>query len=338
MTASKRCGASTVKLQNPPFIKAAACIVGPKEGEGPLKDYFDEVIDNEMYGEKSWEKAESKLQKEVFAKLIKKSSLLSKDINYVIAGDLLNQCSAAHFGLKDSGVPFLGVYGACSTMTESMSIGAMLVDGGFADNLICMTSSHFCSAEKQFRFPLELGSQRAPTAQWTVTAAGGVVLSASGKGPSVTHVTTGILVDMGIKDTNNMGAAMAPAAADTIIQHLSDTGRAPDYYDIILTGDLGFIGREICKDLGKDNQIDLSKNYDDCGALMFDRVRQDVHGGGSGCGCSASVFSGYVYNKMLLGEYKKVLLVATGALHSPISTLQGEAIPCVAHAVAIEMC
>lgn len=337
MAAPKRLGTQTVAFQNPPNITTAACIVGPKEGQGPLKGYFDQVIDDEMWGEKSWEKAESKLVKEVVAMLIKKSNLQNDKINYIIAGDLLNQCSAANFGLRETSIPFFGVFGACSTMAESMSLGAMIVDGGYADNVICMTSSHFCSAERQFRFPLELGSQRAPTSQWTVTGSGGVILSPQGTGPKVTHVTTGKIVDMGIKDANNMGAAMAPAAADTIVQHFIDTGRQPDYYDVILTGDLGYIGKEICKDLAKDNNIDLSKNYNDCGALIFDREKQDVHGGGSGCGCSASVFSGFVYQKLLSGEFTKVLLVATGALLSPTTTQQGESIPSVAHAVSIEM-
>jgi len=323
MKATKRCGLQTVKMAVPPHILTAACIVGPKEGEGPLKSYFDEVIQDEMYEEMSWERAEMKLVKNVFSKLIKKASLKEADINYLIAGDLLNQCFAANFGLRDTNVPFFGVFGACSTMSESMSLGAMLVDGGYADYLACVTSSHFCSAEKQFRFPLEQGSQRAPVSQWTVTGSGGVILSNKGQGPSITYVTTGKIVDMGIKDANNMGSAMAPAAADTLVQHFTDTRRDPSYYDLIVTGDLGFVGKEICRELVADNGYELQNNYNDCGAMIFEREKQDVHAGGSGCGCAASVFAGYIYTKLLSGELKKVLLTATGALLSPTSSQQG---------------
>lgn len=334
--ATKRNGKQTVKLQNPPSIISAACIVGPKEGKGPLRIYFDEIIEDAMWGEKSWEKAESKLVRETFAKIVQKANKTLEDIHYVIAGDLLNQCIAASFGLRESSIPFFGVFGACSTMAESMSLGAMLIDGGFADYTVCMTSSHFCSAERQFRYPLELGSQRAPTAQWTVTGAGGVLLSNTGTGPYITGITTGKIVDMGIKDANNMGAAMAPAAADTILAHFQDTAEDPASYDMIVTGDLGMVGKEICEEMLKDNGLDISKNYNDCGMLIFDRKKQDVHAGASGCGCAASVFSGYIYQKMLKGEMSKVLLVATGALLSPTSTQQGESIPSIAHAVCIE--
>ncbi|GAE88134.1 stage V sporulation protein AD [Acetivibrio straminisolvens JCM 21531] len=225
--ASKRLGKQTVMLQNPPSITSTASIVGPKEGKGPLRLYFDNIIDDEMWGEKSWEKAESKLIRETFSKVLQKANKTSQEINYVISGDLLNQCIAANFGLRESDVPFFGVYGACSTMAESMSIGAMLVDGGFADDVVCITSSHFCSAEKQFRYPLELGTQRPPSAQWTVTGSGGALISSTGAGPYITHITTGKIVDMGIKDANNMGAAMAPAAVDTIVTHFKDTALLP---------------------------------------------------------------------------------------------------------------
>lgn len=334
--ANKRKGKQSIKFQNPPSIISAACIVGPKEGEGPLRTYFDEIIEDEMWGEKSWEKAESKLVRETFAKILQKGQKKADEINYLFAGDLLAQCIAATFGLRQSEVPFFGLFGACSTMSESMSLGAMAIDGGFADNVVCMTSSHFCSAEKQFRFPLELGSQRAPTAQWTVTGSGGVLLSNTGNGPYITGITTGKIVDMGIKDANNMGAAMAPAAADTILTHFVDTGEDPSSYDLIITGDLGLVGKEICEEMLKDNGVDVSKSYTDCGLLIFDRKRQDVHAGASGCGCAATVFSGYIYQKLQKGEYNKVLLVATGALLSPISSQQGESIPSIAHAVCIE--
>jgi stage V sporulation protein AD len=333
---TKRNGKQTVKLQNPPNITAFACIAGPKEGKGPLGKYFDAVIDDELWGEKSWERAESKLMRETFGRILHKGGKTPDQVNYVLAGDLLNQCIAASFGLRESEVSFFGLYGACSTMAESMSLGAMLVDGGFADTLICLTSSHFCSAEKQFRFPLELGSQRPPTAQWTVTGAGGVMLSNQGTGPYIPHITTGKIVDMGIKDANNMGAAMAPAAADTIFTHFTDTGFAPDYYDLIVTGDLGQVGKTICAELLADNGYDIRSIYNDCGVMIYDREKQDAHAGGSGCGCSATVLSGYLLREMEKGNLHKILFVATGALLSSTSTQQGESIPCIAHAVSIE--
>ncbi|HEX9061620.1 MAG TPA: stage V sporulation protein AD [Clostridia bacterium] len=331
----KRLGKQTVKLQNPPSITAAAAIVGPKEGQGPLGRYFDEIIEDEMWGESSWEKAESKLIRETFGKILTKSKKDSSQVNYVLSGDLLDQCIASNFGLRESGVPLLGVYGACSTMSESLGIGSMLIDGGFADNIICLTSSHFCSAEKQFRYPLELGVQRSPTSQWTVTGAGGMFVSNTGTGPYVTHVTTGRIVDMGIKDANNMGAAMAPAAIDTISCHFKDTGMAPEDYDLILTGDLGAVGMSICSEILKENGIDIRDRLNDCGVMIFDRERQDAHSGGSGCGCAASVLSSFIFTEMQKGGLNKVLFIATGALMSPTSTQQGDSIPGIAHAVTI---
>lgn len=333
--ASKRLGKQTVMLQNPPSIISTASIVGPKEGKGPLRLFFDNIIDDEMWGEKSWEKAESKLIRETFSKVLQKADKTSQEINYVISGDLLNQCIAANFGLRESDVPFLGVYGACSTMAESMSIGAMLVDGGFADDVVCITSSHFCSAEKQFRFPLELGTQRPPAAQWTVTGSGGALISSKGAGPYITHITTGKIVDMGIKDANNMGAAMAPAAVDTIVTHFKDTGFAPESYDLIVTGDLGAIGKEICIELVREQGFNIANIYNDCGVMIYDREKQDTHAGGSGCGCAATVFAGFIYKQLMDGSLKNVLFIATGALLSPVSTQQGESIPSVAHAVSI---
>jgi len=333
--AGRRIGKQTVKLQNPVNAVSAAAIVGPKEGKGPLGRYFDMIIDDELWGETSWEKAESKLTKETFSKIVTKARKSNNEINCIIAGDLLNQCIASSFGLREAGVSFLGIYGACSTMAQSIGIGAMMVDGGFADNVVCITSSHFCSAEKQFRFPLELGSQRPPTAQWTVTGAGGVLLSNQGTGPCITYVTTGKIVDMGIKDANNMGAAMAPAAADTIITHFRDTGLAPESYDLIVTGDLGIVGKSICDDLIKRQGYYISDRYNDCGVMIYDRERQDAHAGGSGCGCSASVLGGFLYGEMTKGSLNNILFVATGALLSPTSTQQGESIPCIAHAVSI---
>jgi stage V sporulation protein AD len=331
----KKVGKQTRRLHNPPVITATASIVGPKEGKGPLAAHFDLTVDDELWGEKTWEKAESKFVKETYAKILSNASLAANGVDYIIAGDLLNQSIASTFGLRDSGVPFYGVYGACSTIGESMGLGAMLIDGGFASNVVCITSSHFCSAEKQFRFPLELGSQRAPTSQWTVTGSAGVLLSAEGTGPFITKITTGKVVDLGIKDQNNMGAAMAPAAADTIYAHFEDTGLPHDYYDMVITGDLGSIGLEILDDLLSSNDIRIGKVLNDGGVMIFDK-KQDVHAGGSGCCCCASVFAGYLYDSLKKGKLRKILLVPTGALLSPTSVQQGESIPCVAHAIVIE--
>jgi len=333
--ADKRLGNHTVKFQNPPVITSTACIVGPKEGEGPLKEYFDMVIDDELWGEKTWEKAESKLVRETYIKILEKASLSSSDVNYIVAGDLLNQCTASTFGFRGSKASYIGVYGACSTMAESMNVGAMLIDGGFADNVLCLTSSHFCSAEKQFRFPLELGNQRTPTSQWTVIGSGGALLSNKGPGPYITHITTGKIVDMGVTDSNNMGGAMAPSAADTILCHFKDTGFSPDYYDLIATGDLGIVGKTICEQILSEQGLFINDRYNDCGLMIFDRKRQDVHAGASGCGCSATVFAGYIYKELMKGNLKRVLLVSTGALLSPTSTQQSESIPSIAHAVTI---
>lgn len=333
--AEKHIGKQTVILKTPPSIKATAAIVGPKEGKGNLKNSFDYIIPDELWGEDSWEKAESKLVRETFAKVLQNSGLSNDKIDCVLAGDLLNQCIAANYGLRETNVPFLGLYGACSTMAESMSIGSLIVEGGFADNVVCLTSSHFCSAEKQFRYPLELGSQRAPTAQWTVTGSGAVVIAAQGTGPYIKHVTIGKIVDLGISDLNNMGAAMAPAAADTILTHFADTGLVPDYYDLIVTGDLGKVGKKICNDILKMNGLDIEARYNDCGVMIFNLKEQDMHSGGSGCGCSATVFAGYIYKEIMKGNLKRVLFVATGALMSPISSQQKESIPGIAHALGI---
>lgn len=328
-------GKQTVKLKNPPVVTSTASIVGPKEGKGPLANYFDQTVDDELWGEKTWEKAESKFIRETLARTVSKASMAVSALDYIIAGDLLNQCIAANFGLRESNVPFLGIYSACSTMGESMGIGAMLIDGGYAANIVCITSSHFCSAEKQFRYPLELGSQRPPTSQWTVTGSGGVLLSAEGSGPFITKVTAGKIVDMGIKDQNNMGAAMAPAAADTIFAHFEDTGLPHDYYDLVVTGDLGMVGKEILDDILSSNGVRIGTILDDCGLMIYDKS-QGVHAGGSGCGCSGTVFAGFLFDRLKNGKLNKILFVPTGALLSPASVQQGETIPCIAHAVAME--
>ena len=333
----KKIGKQTFKLSNPVSIKETASIVGPKESNGPLAKYFDKCIEDEFYGESSWEKAESKFIKSATEMLIAKSGISNKDIDFCFAGDLLNQCISSCFGLRETNVPFFGIFGACSTFVESLILGAMAIDGNFVKNVLCAVSSHFCSAEKQFRFPLELGNQRPPTSQWTVTGSGACILSKEGTGPYITHVTPGKIIDMGIKDVNNMGSAMAPAAIDTLITHFQDTSRDPDYYDGIFTGDLGYIGKDILLDIVKTKGYDITNNYNDCGILIFDKNKQDTHSGGSGCACCASVFSGYLYKKLKERKLNKILLIATGALTNSTTSQQGESIPGIAHAVSIEM-
>lgn len=269
--------------------------------------------------------------------VLKKSNLSAHQIDCLFSGDLLNQCISTSFGIRDFEIPFFGIFGACSTFVEGLILGAAFLDSGAGMNVITSTSSHFCSAEKQFRFPLELGNQRPPTAQWTVTGSAATVLSTSGNGPFITHITPGKIVDKGIKDANNMGAAMAPAAVSTILTHLKDTNRKPSYYDAIITGDLGYVGKELVLELCSEEGFKLSGNYNDCGVLIFDKEKQDTHSGGSGCGCCGTVFSGYFFNKLRQKELKKILLVATGALMNSTSSQQGESIPGVAHAVSIEL-
>jgi len=336
VAAAKKLGKQTVRFQTPPSIISTASIVGKKEGEGPLKNYFDKILDDAHWGEKTWEKAESKMLREAVITAVTKANLPLSKMDYIFAGDLLNQCISSNFGIRELNIPFFGLYGACSTMALSLSIAAMTIDGGFADYAVAATSSHFCSAERQFRFPLEYGGQRPQTSQWTVTGAGAVVLSNQGNGPYITHVTTGKIVDLGIKDANNMGAAMAPAAADTIYTHFEDTGFKPDDYDLIITGDLAGVGKEIVQELLGSKACDISNNFNDCGLVIFDNKSQDTHAGGSGCGCSAVVLAGYLYKEMLKGNLNKILFVATGALMSPTSSLQGESIPGIAHAVTIQ--
>ena len=333
----KKIGTQTFKLDNPVTIFETASIVGKKEADGPLAKYFDVCLQDEFFGEKTWEKAESKMIKFAIETVIRKSNIAVSDIDYLLAGDLLNQCISSSFGIRDFEIPFLGIFGACSTFVEGMMIGSMLLDGGAGNHVLAATSSHFCSAEKQFRFPLELGNQRPPTSQWTVTGSSAAVLSKSGTGPFITHVTPGKIVDRGITDANNMGSAMAPAAVSTILTHLKDTGRKPTYYDAIITGDLGHIGKSIVLDLCKTEGVQLSSVYNDCGVLMFDKEKQDTHSGGSGCACCGTVFSGYFFNQLKKKKIKKMLLVATGALMNSTSTQQGESIPGIAHAISIEL-
>lgn len=337
MSLEKRIGEQTIKLKNPPKIISTFSVVGPKEGEGPLRNYFDKILDDDTCGKDSYEKAESEMIFTAISQAIKKAGLKDKDINYLFSGDLLNQIISSSFAARQLNIPFFGLYGACSTMSESLSLASLIMDGGYAEHVVAATSSHFSSAERQFRFPLEYGSQRSRTAQWTVTGSGAMVLGKEGDFPEVRYVTTGIVKDYGVKDPNNMGAAMAPAAAHTIYMHLKDTGRQPEEYDIIATGDLGIVGKKITDQLLLEYGYDLTKNHLDCGALIFNDEAQNTESGGSGCGCSAVVSSGYLYKKLMKREIKKVLLVSTGALMSPTSSLQGESIPGIAHAVSIEI-
>ncbi len=332
----EKVGKQTIKFNAPPTILECSTIVGPKEGQGPLAKYFDQCLTDEFWGEETWEKAESKIVKETINSVINKSGVATADIDYCFAGDLLNQCISSSFAVRDSNMPFFGVFGACSTFVEGMSLAAILTES-VANNVLCATSSHFCSAEKQFRFPLELGNQRPPTSQWTVTGSGAAIISKNGKGPYITHITTGKIVDKGISDANNMGAAMTPAFIDTLTTHFADTGRKPSYYDLILSGDLGYVGKDIAIDLAKTNGYNIKSNYNDCGVLIFDKNAQDTHSGGSGCACCGSVFSGYIFNQLKTGKLKKVLLIATGALMNSMSVQQGETIPGIAHAISIEV-
>ncbi len=333
----QKLGTQTIKFDKSPTILETASIVGPKEAKGPLAKYFDTLLEDEFWGEKTWEKAESKIIKETVNLLMTKSGVSARDIDYCFAGDLLNQCISSSFGLRDFNVPYFGIFGACSTFVEGMILSSILVEGGVATNVLFAASSHFCSAEKQFRFPLELGNQRPPTAQWTVTGAGAGIITSSSSGPFITHATPGKIVDNGIKDANNMGAAMAPAVVDTLLAHFKDTERNPSYYDAIITGDLGYIGKEILTEMMQTYGYNLKPNYNDCGVLIFDKENQDTHSGGSGCACCASVFSAYLFHELKNKNYRKILLIATGALMNSTSSQQGESIPGIAHAISIEV-
>lgn len=334
--ANKKIGEQTIRFKNPPSILNSATTVGPKEGKGPLWEYFDRIEDEDTCGEKTFEKAEVHFSNETIKMLLKKEKLTSKQIDYFIGGDLLNQIICASFSARQFKIPYFGIYGACSTFAEAMQLAAIMVEGEFADKVLVSSSSHFSSAERQYRFPLELGNQRPMTAQWTVTGAGAIIISNTKKPPFITHITTGVVQDFGVMDPYNMGSAMAPAAVDTIIQHFKDTGFKPNDYDLIITGDLGNIGKEITRDLLNKEGYDVNKIYTDCGVEIFDHEKQDTHAGGSGAGCSAAVFCGYLYNKLINKEINKILFVPTGALLSTTSILQGDSIPCIAHAVTIE--
>lgn len=330
-----RMGKRTMIFDKRPAITETASVVGKKESEGPLGSLFDITLSDDKWGEDTWEKSESKLQRECVRLLIDKRKICESDIDLMFSGDLLNQCVGAHYGLKDMRVSFLGLFGACSTFCEGMMLAAMSVDGGYSDRSVCVTSSHYCSAEKQFRLPLNYGGQRSPTAQWTVTGAGACTIEI-GDGVQIISATPGRIIDMGINDASNMGVAMAPAAADTLIQLFNDTGTKPSDYDLILTGDLGSVGSDVLCNLMSDSGFNINTQHKDCGCMIFDLEKQDVHAGGSGCGCIASVFSADIFCQLKTGKIKKMILMATGALMNTQVINQGETIPSVAHALILE--
>jgi len=336
-------GSGSLCFSKTPFIISTASVVGKKEGEGPLKDYFDVIGNDEKFGEENWEAAESALQKEALALTLAKINRKSKDVRYLFAGDLLGQTIASSFGLKEFEIPLFGLYGACSTCGESLSLASMAIAAGYADCVAAVTSSHFASAEKQFRFPLEYANQRPKSATWTVTGSGAFLLATEEKAKEwkvepfakITGVTTGKIVDFGIKDSMNMGAAMAPAACDLICRHFTDFSSKPEDYDYIITGDLGTHGTDMLFYMLKKKGIDIKSRHFDCGKEIFS-PRQDTHCGGSGCGCAASMLCAHVLPQIDSGSLKRVLFMATGALLSPTTTMQGESVPGVAHAVVFE--
>ena len=334
-TSSNRDNRGILRIPYPPTVSAWASVVGHKEHDGPLGGDFDLHADDDKFGIDTWEKAESEMQRLALGMLLKKSGCREEDIGAVFAGDLLNQCTGSSFGLLDAKIPYFGLYGACSTMAEGLMLSSLLVGSGYFAKAAAVCSSHFCSAERQFRFPIEYGGQRTPTAQWTVTGAGAVMLSEEGCGPYVTEVLPGISVQKGITDAANMGAAMAPAAIDTLSRYFASSGELPSAFDAILTGDLGQVGHDITADLLCSMGYDIRAVYNDCGLMIYSSNAQDMHAGGSGCGCSASVLCGHVLKKFASGEYKNILFVGTGALMSPTSVQQGLPIAGIAHLVRI---
>lgn len=333
---AKRIGRYTLQMEHMPSIQGFAAVCGKKEAQGPLGKEFDCTFEDSTLGQSSWEKAESKLQTEAVNRALEKAELEPSDIDFIFAGDLLNQCISSTFGLRCLNIPFLGQYGACSTMAQTLALSSMMVETGLARKCVAVTSSHFCSAERQFRFPLEYGGQRTPTAQWTVTGSGAAIVGNSGQSPFVSHITIGRITDLGIKDAANMGAAMAPAAAATITNFFDDTKTAPDDYDLILTGDLGDVGSKLLLELLEKNGIEVKGNHQDCGLMIYDKEQQDVHAGGSGCGCSASVLCSTILKRLKNGDLNNILFVATGALMSPTSQQQGESIPGIAHLINLK--
>ncbi len=333
----KKAGKNTYIPSSAVTVGAWQAIVGQKEKEGPLGKYFDLYSNDEYFGQETYEKAEAQMQKEAMNRVFEKANLRDEDVDFIFAGDLLNQCVSSAYGSRDRGAGYFGLYGACSTVIEAAIIAAMTIDGGFAKRAVAITSSHFCTAERQYRYPLNYGSVRPPSAQWTVTGSGCLLLTDEDipNMPKISAFCPGTIIDMGISDINNMGAAMAPAAADTLKKYFRDTKTSPDSYDLILTGDLGSIGHELVKTLLERENISLGANYLDCGMMIFDADNQDVHAGGSGCGCCASVLAAYVLPQMQAGLYKNVLVAATGALMSPTTNQQGESIPAISHLIRL---
>jgi len=331
----KKIGKQTINFTIPIAISSYTSVVGPKEGKGPLGSGFDYVLNDNIDGQKSWEKAEQKMLQYSIEMALAKKNYTPEDLDYFLAGDLLNQIICANFTARSLGIPFLGLYGACSTLVEGLVLGSMLIDGGYGKKVGVACSSHHETAERQLRFPTELGVQRTMTAQWTVTGSGAYILEENSSPLIITQGIIGKVMDLGISNAMDMGAAMAPAAADTIVRYLKDTGRNPQDIDLIVTGDLGNIGRVLCQELVLQQGYNISSNYTDCGVLIYD-PSQDTHAGGSGCGCSASVLAGYLLPEIKKGKLKNILLVGTGALLSPTSTQQGETIPCIAHGVLIQ--
>lgn len=329
-------GKQSLQFMEAPFIISSASIVGKKEGEGPLGKCFDKVCEDDKFGEDTWEEAESALQKQAVALTLGKAKVEPKEVRYVFAGDLLGQTIATSFGLMDYQIPLFGLYGACSTCGESLSLAAMCVAGGYADQVVAVTSSHFASAEKQFRFPLEYANQRPLSATWTVTGSAAYLVGKKRSHARITGITTGKIMDYGVKDSMNMGAAMAPAAADCIAQNFEDFKRSPEDYDKIITGDLGTIGKEILIDLLKEKGYDISLVHTDCGIEIFDGEKQNTGAGGSGCGCSAVTLSGHFLKHIEKGSMHRILFVPTGALLSTVSFNEGKSVPGIAHAVVIE--
>ena len=333
---NEKIGKQSLKFGKPPYIIGAASVAGPKELDGPMARYFDRVSEDATFGKDSWEEGESEMVRQAVTLAIQKAGIQKEDIRYIYAGDLLGQLIASTFGIKDMEIPTFGLYGACSTCGEALSLAAMTVAAGYADNVVAEASSHYGSAEKQFRFPLEYGNQRPLSATWTVTGSGAFVVSDRESSARIKGITTGRIVDYGVKDSLNMGACMAPAAADVIYQNLQDFAVKPTYYDRIITGDLGKVGSTILMDLLAMNKVDISGSHMDCGIEIFDNEEQDTHSGGSGCGCSATMLAGYILDKVNSGEWKRVLFVPTGALLSTVSYNEGQTIPGIAHAVMIE--
>ena len=330
-----RQGKSTLVFNSKPRVIGNYSVVGPKEGRGNFAQYFDRILEDDTLGQPTYEKAECKLLELCIDGAISNAKLKPSQIDCMVAGDLMNQITSSSFAARSLNIPYLGVFGACSTMAESLMVGATLIDGKYANNVVCATVSHFSSAEKQFRYPLELGTQRPPTSQWTTTGSGATVLAPNNNGVAITSATVGKVVDWNVTDVNNMGGAMAPAAFETLYQHLNDLNIEPDYYDLILTGDLGKLGSEVLIDLMENKGVHLGANYSDCGQMMFKNT-QKVFMGASGCGCGASVLNSYVLQRLKNRTLKRVLFIATGALLSPLTCQQGESIPCIAHAVVLK--